>query len=361
MAISILKRVTLIGLSDQKSGVLAALQDLGILHLIDLTPISSPTALADPFRDTRLALQYLEDCPQKQRPARHLSRFNPLQQVERILKLKTDITTLKDERERLIHQLDELSVWGDFHVPSPTELGGLELFFYSLNYRQYQLLMKSDYAFIRIKTAANLYYVVVIHESSPDLPFIPISLPKDSLEKIKERLEDIEDDLENLETRRIGATRFIQALRNHLIGALNATELEEANHKTYEEGSLFALQGWCPEDRMIDISALAQQLTIGLVIQDPQIEDKPPTCFKNPESLAPGETLVQIYGTPSYRSWDPSPLVYVSFVLFFGMIMADAGYGLILSIICLFLHNKLPKHIWRFSSPCQSVQLSMEF
>ena len=52
-----------------------------------------------------------------------------------------------------------------------------------------------------------------------------------------------------------------------------------------------------------------------------------------------GEDLVEFYQTPGYRDWDPSAIVYVSFVIFFGMIMTDAGYGLLL-LLLLFLFRK---------------------
>ena len=45
-----------------------------------------------------------------------------------------------------------------------------------------------------------------------------------------------------------------------------------------------------------------------------------------------GEAAVSFYITPEYRTWDPSVVMYFSFAVFFGMIMSDAGYGLILAV-----------------------------
>ena len=50
----------------------------------------------------------------------------------------------------------------------------------------------------------------------------------------------------------------------------------------------------------------------------------------NAPALEPGEDLVTFYQIPGYGDWDPSPVVYVSFALFFGMIVADAAYGAVI-------------------------------
>jgi V/A-type H+-transporting ATPase subunit I len=54
--------------------------------------------------------------------------------------------------------------------------------------------------------------------------------------------------------------------------------------------------------------------------------------LRNPPNLAGGQDLVSFYLTPSYRLWDPSTIVFCSFALFFAMILADAGYGLVLGL-----------------------------
>ncbi|KGF73410.1 hypothetical protein DO97_20240 [Neosynechococcus sphagnicola sy1] len=341
MAIGALKRVTILGTEDQKIQVLAELQSLGVMHLIDLTPENTHPPLPDPFKDTRLAVRYLEDCPQSQRPARHLGHFNPQQQVERILKLKADSEALMDERDRLVGQISQLKVWGKFHLPNPEALGGLQFFFYQLNLRQFRQLAKTEYAYKVVRQDSRYRYVVVIHPELPSLPFPALQLPDRSLGQLQERLEDVDDSLENLETRRIGATRFANALRDYLTDALNATELLEATHHTYDEAGLFALQGWCPVHRLSEVMALGEKLGFAIETTTPSPDDSPPTYLENRSGFAAGESLIQIYGMPAYGGWDPSAMVFVSFVLFFGLILADAGYGLVLTAIALFLRPRL--------------------
>jgi V/A-type H+-transporting ATPase subunit I len=340
MTIAKLKRLTIVGTADQKPEVLTQLQDMGVLHLIDLRP--EPAQLAgDPFKDTRQALKYLEDCPQKQRPARHLKNFNPQQQVERILKLKADIEQLTDERDRLSTQIEALKPWGNFRLPEKGSLDGLRFYFYQLTSKQFRQLATMDCVYQLIRKDHRYSYVVAIHDAPLDWLIQPLKLPTVPLVDLQEQLQDVEDSIENLETRRIGATRFIQALRNYLLDAQNASELGQANAMTHDESGIFALQGWCPVKQTGDVERLAQDLGLALDIQEPAPTDNPPIYLENSPNFAPGESLIQIYGMPGYRTWDPSAMVFVSFVLFFGLIIADAGYGIILLVLALIFRGRL--------------------
>ena len=74
---------------------------------------------------------------------------------------------------------------------------------------------------------------------------------------------------------------------------------------------------------------------------DPGPEENPPVLLENAPAVEPGEDLVGFYQLPGYGDWDPSPVVYVSFALFFAMIIADAAYGAILGMIAFFLWSKM--------------------
>ncbi|MBD2105222.1 V-type ATPase 116kDa subunit family protein [Leptolyngbya sp. FACHB-261] len=173
------------------------------------------------------------------------------------------------------------------------------------------------------------------------LPFTPLEMPSLSEAQIQNRLEDVEDTLENSETRRIGATRFIESLRDYLNQALSTSKLNQATHLTHDEIGLFVIQAWCPVNQISALDDLVKEFSLALTVEDPGPQEQPPTLVQNSDLLAPGETLISVYGTPSYRSWGPSALIYVSFVLFFGIIIADAGYGFLLLGIAWLLRGKL--------------------
>jgi V/A-type H+-transporting ATPase subunit I len=102
--------------------------------------------------------------------------------------------------------------------------------------------------------------------------------------------------------------------------------------------------------RVEEIEALAGEIGVAAVFDEVTAEDQPPTLLENRPGLAAGEDLVEFYQTPGYRDWDPSVIVYISFVIFFGMIMTDAGYGLLILALLYLFRN-------RFGSSEQSRRL----
>ena len=77
------------------------------------------------------------------------------------------------------------------------------------------------------------------------------------------------------------------------------------------------------------------------VFEEPKEDEVPPTMLENGMLGAPGEELVKFYQVPSYRMWDPSTVIFLSFALFFSMIVSDFGYGVVFSLITALTWNKM--------------------
>ncbi|MGD8700369.1 MAG: hypothetical protein PVJ43_13825, partial [Gemmatimonadales bacterium] len=122
MAIVPLIRLTLVGHQAQKEEVLEDLQDLGCLEIVSLAPDVAP--LADHSKRSREALNYLELCPQKQRPVRNPARFDAVEIEKEILALKERTHQLELERDSVMHRIEALAPWGDFDFPAEDDLGG---------------------------------------------------------------------------------------------------------------------------------------------------------------------------------------------------------------------------------------------
>ena len=105
--------------------------------------------------------------------------------------------------------------------------------------------------------------------------------------------------------------------------------------QTFIGTNVYALQGWIPREATAQIREFARQYHLAVTIESPDPGDEPPTLLHNPENISGSEKLVTFYKTPEYRSWDPSIVAYLSFAVFFAMILADAGYGLIFAIFTI--------------------------
>jgi len=112
--------------------------------------------------------------------------------------------------------------------------------------------------------------------------------------------------------------------------------LEKASESKY----VTLIEGWIPES---NVEATISQLkeNIGYVFIDtrkPEQEEEPPTKMKNPTPLKPFEVVVNLFGTPKYGEWDPTPVIAYFFAFFFGLMLGDVIYAI---IIMLFAYRGL--------------------
>jgi V/A-type H+-transporting ATPase subunit I len=185
-------------------------------------------------------------------------------------------------------------------------------------------------------------YVVVVASDQPGgMPVPPVPLEPRSLAKLRQRLEQVERDLEELDYRRIGLTLYTDVLRDTLDEADDRAARQQAARLVLQEERFFAVQGWAPEGQAAALRQFAADHELAVTIAPPGPQDKPPTLLDNPPALRGGEDLIAFYMTPAYRMWDPSKIVLFAFALFFAMIIADAGYGVVLGGILWAMWKRL--------------------
>ena len=106
----------------------------------------------------------------------------------------------------------------------------------------------------------------------------------------------------------------------------------------------FVLEGWIP---VAGLSRLSQALTarfgarvvVESVAREDWQGDSAPVVLNNPRLFRPFETITRMVPLPAYGTIDPTPFVAVFFPMFFGLILGDVGYGLVLAILALWLRR----------------------
>jgi V/A-type H+-transporting ATPase subunit I len=79
---------------------------------------------------------------------------------------------------------------------------------------------------------------------------------------------------------------------------------------------------------------------VALVARDPGPEEKVPVSLRNPKFFRPASFLVSMFGLPNYRTFDPTPVIFFSFLLFFGFCFGDVVYGVLLVALGVLLARK---------------------
>jgi len=107
----------------------------------------------------------------------------------------------------------------------------------------------------------------------------------------------------------------------------------EAAGRLLATRAVFMLRGWLPAEMSEKVkAALEKKFLCNVQITQPEKDEETPVLVENgpvAESIKP---VMDMYGVPSSKELDPSSVTLFFFVIFFGLIIADAGYGLILAI-----------------------------
>ena len=129
----------------------------------------------------------------------------------------------------------------------------------------------------------------------------------------------------------------------------NLSSRQESKNQLASTQNLAALEGWIESNQVQSLEAcLTEQFGQSILIQTREIredeEDKVPTKLKNNALVEPFELVTEMYSLPKYGDKDPTPVVSLFYFVFFGMMVADIGYGLLLfvgtSLALHFLHVK---------------------
>ncbi len=197
MAIVKLKKLTFCGLLHDKSQVLEALQVMGGLHLIPLTPVdrAEDGGNLQHAESVIQALKYLNSCPNKRHQLKHDKNFKLEKIADEVLKLKSKIRELGDRYDAIQKRITELEPWGDFQFPKTGLLTTQRLWFYIIPKRLMNRMQGLDYVWQTVYQN-NLYcYVVVISETEPPENALPVprthtgSIPLSELENQAGELE----------------------------------------------------------------------------------------------------------------------------------------------------------------------------
>lgn len=343
MSIARLRRVSLCGPLADKAAVLEALQAIGVLHLIRLR---EPTGLRPPDpaerHRARTAFRHLADAPEQALPYRLDHPFDLDEVVGKVMANRRALRELADRRDDLAARIADLEPWGEFTLPPLEALGGLRVWLYPVPIKERKALERLALPWAIVGRGPTTLHVAVVSADEPPGDAVPakrIRAGAGPLSRLKRALEDIEIEIDKAQAERKSLTRWRLLLGAALAAADDRDALREAGEGTLDADAVFAVQGWAPEDAVPALEALARERGLALLAEPPGPKDRPPTLLRAPIPVA--NDLTNFYASPGYRDWDPSLIVFVSFAVFFAMIMADAGYAAILAAATAILWRRM--------------------
>lgn len=120
----------------------------------------------------------------------------------------------------------------------------------------------------------------------------------------------------------------------------NLSTREQAKFALKRADNLVTIEGWIEEENgsqfLQTIKNKFDELIVAKVHPLNQNDYKTvPTKLKNKAIVKPYEMITTMYGLPNYKEVDPTPFVMPFYWLFFGMMLGDLGYGLVLVVAAL--------------------------
>lgn len=118
------------------------------------------------------------------------------------------------------------------------------------------------------------------------------------------------------------------------------SEREKNRSKLLKTEQAFFLEGWIPENCIEAAKRMLDETSVYYVFAEPEEEDVPPVLLDNSAVVTPFESVTEMYALPRYGSFDPTKIFAGFYVVFFGMMLSDAAYGILMSIACFIILKK---------------------
>ena len=192
------------------------------------------------------------------------------------------------------------------------------------------------------------YYLLVAHKSASSQALEalrPHSFHVDRFKDLsgtpKENINRLQAEIAQLETARKEQESLIAAQLDRKVDlqvCLDRVEQEISKQTVAERfltnGKIFFAEGWLPADKLPELQNLLKGFTCAYQTADPEREETPPTQLKNPKWMRGINMVTEMYSLPAYHGGiDPNPLIFFWYVLFYGFMFGDLGYGLIIWIV----------------------------
>jgi len=343
-------KISLVLLNKDARIALRKLRDEGVLHLESEVHGSGEDleTLLEMRARMVLALGKL-DSSVKPKPARaphdsSHSRKSVLTLAEEIISTEEQIRNLHEEIGKITEQINLLKPFGDFEPSDLDYLGAsridVRLFRDEIGLAR-SLGDEGAVVFQLGKKGKQLSFAAIFFDGVPELAIErSIKLPKQGLNELVSMKGEMRERLGNLRDKLLDLSRIRPVVEQSLSRIEQDIEFESLATGMPDEGGLRWLRGFAPINRLQGIRALSSAENWGILIQEPDLEDQPPTLIENGPKIRIIKPVFDFLETlPGYREYDISAYFLVYFCIFFAMIIGDAGYGIIFLLAALVLRR----------------------
>lgn len=392
MAIVKMKRVSLLGLNSERDQILKVIQRMGNLEITDLDGDQdenevrvSPQIIEElegveaQLTELQFAIDFLnrygsnkgglfsvpnevslekltEDLPDKQ----YISDV-----CKKCHDLDSQLNNLKTEQTRIVNAIPQFESWDDLKIPlehikdtkkTKILLGSVD----KGNVQSFETYFNDNMELLFLERVGSskdqINYLMIYHESASldvedalkQFSFSKATFggitgtPSQNEQRLREDLKQIEKKRQSIDH---DAREFLTAL-NDIELMYDAVSIDadrlRANNNISTTHSTFMLKGWIPESQTEHLVKKISNITpyYDIKFEDPAEDEVFPVAVNNPPIVQPFEVVTNLYSTPNSHELDPNAYMAPFYFVFFGMMLGDAAYGLILAILASYFTKK---------------------
>jgi len=373
-------RVVIAGTKDLMEPVISTFHNLNILHITDFSEENETFKIGKPLKPASKMSEYLlslraitNQLGVKGKESQLSSKSRELQSRmdEKISTLQKEVSSRFDEMRNLEFKIKEKedivsSIKPFFGLPLSLEsysgYGSVKVYtgFIDTDLEPQLSKITSNFElftgehekrkifalFIPIAFADEVQKLLQDERSYSELkvpllkgnpPVVLDGLSKE-ISALKQKYAQIKAELDNIKKE---YSEFIIAADEYLS---IETQKAEAPLKFATSPNAFIIDGWVPSLKYDEMEKELQKNTGGLVhlekIEEDINEEDIPVELENPILAKPFELLINTFATPKYGEIDPASVIFITFPLFYGIMLGDVGYGIIVAAMAYFIKNK---------------------
>lgn len=376
-----MKKLSVIGLDTAKDEFISSLMDLGAVEVVDEAPSDETPAqpvqaenmevarLDQKITDTEVAIEELKKFSPLKAPLfftrRSVSKkdFQSTRSKEseytecmnQVLSLKEQIHKLNEERNKVVSSLNAVTPWKDYDLP---------LNFTKTEHTHFTMGvipngLPVDELHEAVQEASATAYLQKINEDKEFLYLILVSLndeTKDVVDALKQKgftvvtfpeftenaektmaqlhnqSAAIEEKIHGIEQQiaaRCGQQKDIEWLHDELVIQRDQLAMRDRLPMTKRT---FRVTGWIPEECTDAAKKMLDAYSCYYRLDDPTEDDVVPVLLENNAFVTPFESVTEMYSLPDYHGLDATKWFSLFYACFFGMMLSDAGYGILLTV-----------------------------
>ena len=361
-----MKRLSLVAMKADEDRLIESLQRIGTVEILDISEDSAGGEKLDAVQDR---MQRLSDSMEAIKPfAPKKSFFTPQKREAELSAIKADVdraeavtdavenllhqrATLVAEREKKLQLRLDLLPWETLSVPMSSIQNTKRVCYFIGFCAQKDRKKLEDQDFLETEFLAdsvNSPAIVACQKEDfrvaqnfiKSIEWTDYAFPKSDetpsgeIRLLDQRLWEIDRKIEEIDKQITAHGEQLELLEN----AEDATTIErdrcEAAGGLKHTMSTFVLEGWVREDRVDQTEQAVKSVTdaYSFEVRDPNEDEIPPSVVKNNKIVTPFEEVQTLYSRPDPYGIDGTPYMTPFYILLFGLMLSDTGYGILLAL-----------------------------